>query len=179
MTVARATVVTRIQRRHHGHQAHLPAPPPSSCPHARVPRTYVDAAGSLRPEVSPPPGAQAPYGGVAVVRREERLGAGVALEALFKQGAVANSPFFVLRYAPNALGHPRYAFAVGKRLAPHAVDRNATRRRLRAAVDELSAEGSWDAVLIARQRTLTATVTELANALRRTLSGVGMTPKAQ
>lgn len=95
------------------------------------------------------------------MKRAARLGAGEAIERVFREGVAIRGPFFVWRSVPNTLGHTRWAFAVGKRTAPHAVVRNAVRRRLRAAADAANIDLSCDIVLIARARGLDAPVAEL------------------
>lgn len=107
-----------------------------------------------------------------MVRRESRLGGGPAFERLFRDGAVINGPFFVLRLHRNDLRRPRWAFAVGKRVAPSAVRRNMARRRLRAAVDRVGFAESWDIVIVARRAALAATVEELARSLRTLLQRI-------
>lgn len=110
-----------------------------------------------------------------MVRRESRLGGGPAFERLFQDGAVVNGPLFVLRAQRNDLDRPRWAFAVGKRVAPSAVTRNMARRRLRAAVDRSSFDDGWDIVVIARRMALGATVEDLARSLQSLLKRLAKT----
>jgi len=105
-----------------------------------------------------------------MVGRESRLGGGPAFERLFRDGAVTNGPFFVLRTRRNDLRRPRWAFAVGKRVAPSAVTRNLARRRLRAAVDRVAFAEGWDIVIVARRTALAATVNDLARSLQTQLN---------
>jgi ribonuclease P protein component len=99
------------------------------------------------------------------VRRDARLGAGTALERVFKEGVALSNPLFVWRSARNEAGRARWAFAVGKRLAPLAVTRNAVRRRMRAAARQVHPTEGWDVVLIAKYAALTAGTDAMADAI--------------
>ncbi len=100
------------------------------------------------------------------MRRERRLPGGTAFDAVFREGTVVNSPFFVVRFRPNGRGGPRWGVAVGKKLAPKAVDRNYLRRRIKMAASELD-PGPYDAVIVAKAAMLRAEYTELEATLRK------------
>ena len=87
-----------------------------------------------------------------------------------------NGPLFVLRRRPNRVSQERWGFAVGKRLAPKAVERNRARRRLREAARsvmgsaEERGEGSgahFDYVVTAKGGMLTASFERLSTELAR------------
>jgi len=62
-----------------------------------------------------------------------RLKKGPEFDGVYGEGTVLNGPLFVLRARANEVGRDRWGFAVGKKLAPKAVERNLVRRRLREA----------------------------------------------
>ena len=70
--------------------------------------------------------------------------------ALRRCGVSYAHPYLVLRAAPNALSHTRFAFAIGKRVAKRAVVRNLLRRRMRDVARRSDVRGGWDALFIAR-----------------------------
>ncbi len=107
------------------------------------------------------------------MKRHERLRKGRAFDTAYREGAVIRSPFFILRHRENGVGHPRWGFAVGKRLARRAVERNRVRRRLREAARASGYAGGKDVVLTARAPALDAGVEELATALRKALKRMG------
>lgn len=80
-------------------------------------------------------------------------------------------PLLIVRVSANGLARDRWGFAVGRRLAPLAHDRNRVRRRLREAARRVGvgAEGR-DIVVIAREGALMASVDELAGELGRLLA---------
>lgn len=106
------------------------------------------------------------------MKRHERLRKGREFDTAYREGAVIRSPFFILRHRENGLWHPRWGFAVGKRLARRAVERNRVRRRLREAARAIEYPGSRDVVLTARGPALEASVGELEAALRKSLKRV-------
>jgi ribonuclease P protein component len=95
------------------------------------------------------------------MRREERLRKGREFDTAYREGVVIRGPFFVLRALPNESGHPRWGFAVGKRLLKRAVDRNRQKRRMREAARQSAAELPCDLVLTARQQSIDAPFGEL------------------
>ena len=78
-------------------------------------------------------------------------------------------PLLVVRVSPNGLGRDRWGFAVGRRLAPLAHDRNRVRRRLREAARQAGEEEGRDIIVVAREGAKAASVAELAEELRRLL----------
>lgn len=72
-----------------------------------------------------------------------------------------NGPLFVVRVLPNGLDGCCWGFAVGKKLAPKAVVRNRTRRRLREGARLCAVGGGLDIVVTARGRLLEASFAEI------------------
>jgi ribonuclease P protein component len=97
--------------------------------------------------------------------RPARLPRGSAFERVFQEGRSAANALLVVRSAPNSEGVTRCGFAVGKRLAPLAVDRNRVRRRLREALRTLPLPPDTDLVVTARAPALKATFDDLRSAL--------------
>ncbi|MFN0096305.1 MAG: ribonuclease P protein component [Dehalococcoidia bacterium] len=94
-----------------------------------------------------------------------RMPGGRDFDAVFREGASAQGPFFVLRR--RAASGARLGFAVGKRLDKRATVRNRVRRRLRAAFFGVElAEGDY--VVVARAAALHADFPSLAREARRT-----------
>ena len=106
------------------------------------------------------------------MERAQRLRKGEEFDRVYREGAVTTGPFFVLRVLPNALGHARWGFAVGKGLSKRAVVRNRIKRRLREAVRTAlpGAVGSYDIVVTARGRSVEASFSTLSGALGKQLS---------
>lgn len=86
-----------------------------------------------------------------------------------------SGPLFVLRHRLNGGTATRWGFAVGKKLAPSAVDRNRARRKLRAAVLAVAVRPGEDLVLTLRPAGLRADVARLAAELERQLARAGLT----
>jgi ribonuclease P protein component len=105
------------------------------------------------------------------MRRHRRLPGGSAFDAVFREGTVLNSPFFVVRVRPGPGPGTRWGVAVGKKLAPRAVDRNFLRRRIKSAFQDLDA-GDWDAVVVAKAPAKQAAYLELARAANKVASRV-------
>lgn len=112
------------------------------------------------------------------MRRERRLPGGAAFEAVFREGAVVNSPFFVVRFRPNDGRETRWGVAVGKKLAPHAVDRNYLRRRIKSILTELDA-GPLDAVVVAKTPILGVPYAELSRSLATAARRMAKEPNAR
>lgn len=72
-----------------------------------------------------------------------------------------SGPLFVVRVVPNGLDACRWGFAVGKKLAPRAVVRNRTRRRLREGARLCGMGSGLDIVVTARGRLLEASFAEI------------------
>lgn len=106
--------------------------------------------------------------------RSCRLRKGREFDTVFREGTVLHSPFFVVRCRPNELDRSRWAFAVGKRLAPRAHDRNWTKRRIREAARGLDVVGGWDVLLVAKQPALAGSVVVMRDALARVLRSRGI-----
>ena len=119
-----------------GNETNLPATHDPAPARAWLPEPNVDSRRPPRAESSPGQGPQAPDRGLerSVANRSlGRLRKGPEFDVVYREGTVVNGPLFVLRMRTNEVGHERWGFAVGKKLAPRAVDRNALRRRLREA----------------------------------------------
>lgn len=108
------------------------------------------------------------------MRREYRLRKGAEFDTVYSEGTVVSGPLVVLRILPNACGHPRWGFAVGKRLAKSAVVRNRTKRRLRECARRLEGIGSFDIVATARGGAVEASSAELHSALERVIRKAGI-----
>ena len=110
-----------------------------------------------------------------------RLRKGPEFDGVYREGTVLNGPLFVLRVRANTKETNRWGFAVGKRLAPKAVERNLVRRRLREAarqIESLAApvgEAGVDVILTAKSQCLRASVqamvTELSRLMEQTPTG--------
>lgn len=101
--------------------------------------------------------------------RSRRLRKGPEFDTAYQKGTAVRGPLLVVRVSPNGLGRDRWGFAVGRRLAPLAHDRNRVRRRLREAARQAGGEQGRDIIVVAREGALTAPVAELAAELRRLL----------
>ena len=108
------------------------------------------------------------------MRRENRLRKGAEFDTVYSEGTVVSGPLVVLRYVANECGHPRWGFAVGKRLAKQAVVRNRTKRRLRELARILEGMGAFDIILTARAGALDASDTDLRLALQRAVRKAGI-----
>ncbi|MGI8927459.1 MAG: ribonuclease P protein component [Tepidiformaceae bacterium] len=105
--------------------------------------------------------------------RSQRLGKR-DFETLYQKGAALSGPLLALRHLENGDGRTRWGFAVGKRLAKHAVLRNRVRRRLREAARSLPVPAGHDFVLTARQGAVEARQSELRVALEQLLRRAGL-----
>ena len=88
-----------------------------------------------------------------------------ALE-VFHRGRLIARPHVTLRFLKGGDG-PRFVTVVGARVAPLAVERNAVRRRLRAALREalMQAPVSVSGAVVATERTAEASTRELTEEL--------------
>lgn len=94
-------------------------------------------------------------------------------EELRAAGQRGASPLIKVRFLPASAGPPLVAYAISKRVGG-AVVRNRIRRRLRAAVDHVSAELSPGAYLLTPEPSCrTAPFDQLTEALRRSVSAAG------
>ncbi len=107
------------------------------------------------------------------MQRECRLRKGPEFDSVYAKGTVVGGPLLVLRHAPNDVGHPRWGFAVGKKLAKQAVRRNRTRRKLREVARLLALGASADFVVTARKEAMSANARQLRAALIRALRRAG------
>ncbi len=112
------------------------------------------------------------------MERARRLRKGTEFDTAYSKGTVVGSPLFAVRFIPNNLGHTRWGFAVGKRIAKHAVDRNRAKRRIRELARVLPISPGYDLILVARAPSLAAKPAELSQALGRLLVRAGLLESA-
>ena len=96
------------------------------------------------------------------VKRAVTLKKNYEFRRLYQRGASAADRFLVLYCRKNQLGHNRMGFTVSVKLG-HAVIRNRARRRMRE-IYRLNADKltqGYDLILVARNRTVTASFPEL------------------
>lgn len=105
--------------------------------------------------------------------RAGRLGK-AEIDRVFRGGAVAGGPFFVVRAMENDQGRPRWAFAVGRKSFPGSVERNRARRRLRAAAAAVQVTAGADIVVVARRGVLAAPFRVLVEELNRVCGRLGL-----
>lgn len=103
------------------------------------------------------------------MERAWRLRKGSEFDTAYAKGTVTSGPLLVVRVLANDVGHPRWGYAVGKRIAKSAVVRNHHRRRLREAATAAGNAGGWDIIVTARANALSAPYAEVAAALVRQL----------
>jgi ribonuclease P protein component len=103
------------------------------------------------------------------VERASRLRKGTEFDNAYSKGTVVGGPLVVVRHSPNSLDATRWGFAIGKRLARHATDRNRTKRRLRACAEKLQVIPGIDIIVTARNGAIEAPYGDLCRALERTL----------
>ncbi len=111
------------------------------------------------------------------MERAARLRKGKEFDSVYSSGTVVSGRLLALRYLPNDLGRTRWGFAVGKRTARHATDRNRTKRRLREAADHTLLIPGLDIIVTARMHAPAATYQELAAALRSALRKAELLPR--
>ena len=106
--------------------------------------------------------------------RTRRLKKGDEFDTAYKEGIVVGGPFLVVRAVRNGLEVTRWGFAVGKRIAPHAVERNRTKRRMREIARVLPVQGGWDVIVVAKAPALEASREDLVAAIGRGLRKAGV-----
>ncbi|HWQ45339.1 MAG TPA: ribonuclease P protein component [Longilinea sp.] len=101
------------------------------------------------------------------MKREARLSRSLDFKRVRRTGRSYAHPLFVLLALPSGLSEVRVGFITSKAVGG-AVERNRTRRRLRAAVDELfpSFSPGWDMIIIARRAALIASFDTIKDELR-------------
>ncbi len=110
--------------------------------------------------------------------KRRRLRRQADFAALRRGGTSYAHPYLVLRAAPNALPHTRFAFAVGKRVAKRAVVRNLLRRRMREVARQSGVRGGWDALFIARPACVGADFAGVRKAMRAVGRRAGLLAEA-
>ena len=103
------------------------------------------------------------------MERARRLRKGTEFDTAYSKGTVVGSSLFAVRYVQNGLTETRWGFAVGKRIARKAVDRNRAKRRIREVARGLSVAQGVDLIVVARAPSLIATASELSEGLRSVL----------
>ena len=113
-----------------------------------------------------------------------RLRKGLEFDGVYREGTVLNGPLFVLRARANQLDRDRWGFAVGKKLAPQAVERNLVRRRLREGARQVELErrtggaNAWsDFVVTAKAPCLNASLPSMTVELARLCERAGTGPQ--
>ncbi len=108
------------------------------------------------------------------MKRAERLRKGREFDTAYSKGTVVSGPLLVVRVLPNGLELTRWGFAVGKRLAKRATDRNRLRRRLRELARTLPVRPGYDVIVTARNGSLEATSPRLELAMSTVLAKAGL-----
>lgn len=108
------------------------------------------------------------------MERARRLRKGGEFDTAYSEGTVIGGPLLVLRVRANGLGLTRWGFAVGKRIAPRATQRNRSKRVLREAARQISVEPGWDIVVTARRAALDISTEAADGAIRRGLDRAGV-----
>jgi len=116
---------------------------------------------------------------VSRLGRSRRLRKGPEFERVFKEGVATGGPFLLVRTIGNECGYARWGFAAGKKAFPLATDRNRMRRRLKAAVVELSVAGGVDVVIVARPAAAGLVFSRLVSELERQLRRAGVAVEAR
>lgn len=101
------------------------------------------------------------------MKREARLSRSLDFKRVRRTGRSYAHPLFVLLALPSGGSGVRIGFITSKAVGG-AVERNRTRRRLRAAVDDLFPSFSlgWDMIIIARRAALSASFDTIKDELR-------------
>lgn len=108
------------------------------------------------------------------MERSQRLRKGDEFDTAYREGTVVSGPLLVLRHLANGTEDVRWGFAVGKRLAKHAVDRNRAKRRLREAARQVPVQPGHDIIVTARAGSLTADFASLRAAIQRGIARAGL-----
>jgi ribonuclease P protein component len=108
------------------------------------------------------------------VERARRLRKGTEFDTVYQKGTVVSGPLLVLRCLETGGEAPRWGFAVGKRIARKATDRNRVRRRLREAARTLQVRPGYDIVVTARLPAIDASYGSLRAALEKALVRAGL-----
>lgn len=78
-----------------------------------------------------------------------------------------NTPFFILRVAPNSLFYNRYGFVVSKKIDKRATVRNRVKRVIRSCIEELFGQikAGFDMILIVRKDAVKVARSEIMKTL--------------
>ncbi len=112
------------------------------------------------------------------MKRAQRLRKGREFDTAYAKGTVYSGPLLAVRVVANDLELTRWGFAVGKRLAKKATERNRMRRRLRELARTLPVRSGYDIVVTARAGSLEADVARLGSALVAVLGRAGVLEEA-
>ncbi len=108
------------------------------------------------------------------MKREYRLRKGSEFDSAFSKGTVIGGPLVILRVLPNEVGHVRWGFAVGKKIARKSTTRSRVKRLMREAARSSTLEMSSDVIVTARRDGLEATYQEFQAAIERGLRKAGV-----
>lgn len=112
------------------------------------------------------------------MKRAQRLRKGREFDTAYAKGTVYSGPLLVVRVFPNGLGLTRWGFAVGKRLARRATERNRMRRRMRELARTLPVRPGYDIVVTARAGCLETDAARLRGAMVGVLGRAGVLEEA-
>ncbi|MBI2767285.1 MAG: ribonuclease P protein component [Chloroflexi bacterium] len=99
---------------------------------------------------------------------------GEEFDTAYRQGTVVSGPLLVIRHRQTGSGDVRWGFAVGKRLAKRAVDRNRVKRRLVDIFRRIAIVPGTDIVVVARAGSVEASYAELQRCLEAGLRRAGV-----
>ena len=68
-----------------------------------------------------------------MLQRSQRLPSSARLQ----QSKIFRTPYYMIKVAMNNLDHCRFGFTISKKVAKSAVDRNTSKRKLRAGIESL------------------------------------------
>lgn len=97
---------------------------------------------------------------------------GDQFDTAYQEGSLVQGTFFIVRWRANGLEEARWGFAVGKRMAKHAVVRNRLRRQMREVAAAAPPLSGVDIVVTARGPALGRPFTVLSSALAKQLERV-------
>lgn len=104
-----------------------------------------------------------------------RLRSKVDFQQVYTGGKTLNTAFFRIKTRANGLTHSRFGVVVPNKLMKKAVDRNRTKRRIRAALVSVCGEvvPGFDIVLMAQSAVKEASVDEIGEDLRAAFGKIG------
>lgn len=111
------------------------------------------------------------------MKREYRLRKGSEFDSAFSKGTVIGGPLVVLRVLPNSVGHARWGFAVGKKIARLSTTRSRVKRLMREAARSIELDSPTDIIVTARRDALEANFAQFQTAIERGLRKAGLRPR--